>query len=151
MTGTNRRPISGITAVAGVAGSPIGHSLSPLIHNAWIEAAGIDAVYVAFAPPPDRFSHFAEGLRGGAVRGLNVTLPFKEAALGVAHEVGERAERAGAANLLIFNEDGSIVADNVDGLGLLGALVAQAPGFDAKAGPAVVMGAGGAARGAAAA
>jgi shikimate dehydrogenase len=80
-----------------------------------------------------------------------VTLPFKEAALSVAHEVGERAERAGAANLLIFNEDGSIVADNVDGLGLLGALAAQAPGFDPRSGPAVVMGAGGAARGAAAA
>jgi len=145
------RPITGATAVAGVAGSPITHSLSPLIHNAWIGAAGLDAVYVAFAPPPDRFSHFAEGLRGGAVRGLNVTLPFKEAALSVAHEVGERAERAGAANLLIFNEDGSIVADNVDGLGLLGALQAQAPGFDPEAGPVVVMGAGGAARGAASA
>lgn len=145
------RSITGATAVAGVAGSPIGHSLSPLIHNAWIGAAGIDAVFVAFAPPPDRFSHFAEGLRGGAVRGLNVTLPFKEAALSVAHEVGERAERAGAANLLIFNEDGSIVADNVDGLGMLGALASQAPGFDPKVGPSVVMGAGGAARGAASA
>jgi shikimate dehydrogenase len=144
------RSITGATAVAGVAGSPIAHSLSPLIHNAWIGAAGLDAVYVAFSPPPDRFSHFAEGLRGGAVRGLNVTLPFKEAALSVAHEVGERAERAGAANLLIFNEDGSIVADNVDGLGLLGALASHA-GFDPKAGPAVVMGAGGAARGAASA
>ncbi|HZZ69865.1 MAG TPA: shikimate dehydrogenase [Phenylobacterium sp.] len=145
------RSITGATAVAGVAGSPIAHSLSPLIQNAWIKAAGLDAVYVPFSPPPDRFSHFAEGLRGGAVRGLNVTLPFKEAALSVAHEVGERAERAGAANLLIFNEDGSIVADNVDGLGLLGALASQAPGFDPKAGPAVVMGAGGAARGAASA
>jgi shikimate dehydrogenase len=145
------RSITGATAVAGVAGSPIAHSLSPLIHNAWIEAAGLDAIYVPFSPPPDRFSHFAEGLRGGAVRGLNVTLPFKEAALSVAHEVGERAERAGAANLLIFNEDGSIVADNVDGLGLLGALASQAPGFDPKAGPAVVIGAGGAARGAASA
>ena len=145
------KTITGAAAVAGVAGFPIAHSLSPLIHNAWIEAAALDAVYVAFGPPSDRFSHFAEGLRGGAVRGLNVTLPFKEAALSVAHEVGERAERAGAANLLIFNEDGTIVADNVDGLGLLGALTAQAPGFDAAAGPAVVMGAGGAARGAAAA
>jgi len=145
------RQITGATAVAGVAGSPVSHSLSPLIHNAWIEAAGLDAVYVPFAPPADRFSHFAEGLRGGAVRGLNVTLPFKEAALGVAHEIGERAERAGAANLLIFNDDGSIVADNVDGLGLLGALAAQVPGFDPRAGPAVVMGAGGAARGAASA
>src|SRR5512143_2287803 len=129
MTGAHHRGITGATAVAGVAGSPISHSLSPIIQNAWIEAAGIDAVYVAFAPPPDRFDHFAEGLRGGAIRGLNVTLPFKEAALGVADEAGERAERAGAANLLIFNEDGSITADNVDGLGLLGALAAQAPGF----------------------
>jgi shikimate dehydrogenase len=144
-------PITGATAVAGVAGSPISHSLSPLIHNAWIEAAGIDAVYVAFSPPPDRFSHFAEGLRGGAVRGLNVTLPFKEAALGVADEVGQRAERSGAAILLIFNEDGTITADNVDGLGLLSALAAQAPGFDPRVGPAVVLGAGGAARGGAAA
>jgi shikimate dehydrogenase len=151
MTQTNRRPITGTTAVAGVAGAPISHSLSPLIHNAWIEAAGLDAVYVAFSPPADHFSHFAEGLRGGAIRGLNVTLPFKEAALSVAHEVGERAELAGAANLLIFNDDGSITADNVDGLGLLGALAAQAPGFDPRAGPAVVLGAGGAARGAAAA
>jgi shikimate dehydrogenase len=146
-----RQVITGATAVAGVAGFPIGHSLSPLIQNAWIEAAGLDAVFVAFSPPPDRFSHFAEGLRGGAIRGLNVTLPFKEAALSVAQEVGDRAELAGAANLLIFNEDGSITADNVDGLGLLGALVAQAPGFDPKAGPAVIVGAGGAARGAAAA
>ena len=145
------RPITGATAVAGVAGSPIGHSLSPLIQNAWIAAAGIDAVYVAFSPPPDRFSHFAEGLRGGAIRGLNVTLPFKEAALSVAQEVGQRAERAGAANLLIFNEDGTITADNVDGVGLLGALAAQAPGFDPQAGPAVILGAGGAARGGAAA
>ena len=145
------RTITGATAVAGVAGAPIGHSLSPLIHNAWIEAAGIDAVYVAFAPPADGFNHFAEGMRGGAIRGLNVTLPFKEAALSVAHEIGERAARAGAANLLIFNEDGSITADNVDGLGLLAALAAQAPGFDPQAGPAVILGAGGAARGAAAA
>jgi shikimate dehydrogenase len=151
MTHPNRKPITGATAVAGVAGSPITHSLSPLIHNAWIEAAGLDAVYVAFSPPADSFSHFAEGLRGGAIRGLNVTLPFKEAALSVAHEVGERAELAGAANLLIFNEDGSITADNVDGLGLLGALSAQAQGFDPRSGPAVVLGAGGAARGAAAA
>ena len=151
MTGSNRRPITGVTAVAGVAGSPIGHSLSPLIHNAWIDAADLDGVYVAFTPPPDRFGHFAEGLRGGAIRGLNVTLPFKEAALSVAHEIGERAELAGAANLLIFNEDGSITADNVDGLGLLGALITQAPGFDPHAGPAVVLGAGGAARGAASA
>jgi shikimate dehydrogenase len=144
-------PITGATVLAGVAGSPIAHSLSPLIHNAWIAAAGMDAVYVPFSPLPDAFPRFAEGLRGGSVRGLNVTLPFKEAALSVADQIGERADLAGAANLLIFNEDGTITADNVDGLGLMAAFKAQAPDFDAKAGPVVVLGAGGAARGAAAA
>jgi shikimate dehydrogenase len=145
------RKITGATAVAGVAGAPIRHSLSPLIHNAWIEAAGIDAVYVPFAPCGDDFIRFAEGLRGGVIRGLNVTLPFKEAALSVADEASERAELSGAANLLVFDGDGRITADNVDGLGLLGAFAAQAPDFDPKAGPVVIVGAGGAARGAGAA
>ena len=145
------RRITGATVVAGVAGSPVRHSLSPLIHNAWIEAAGLDAVYVPFSPPSDDFQRFAEGLRGGAIRGLNVTLPFKEAALSVADQASERANLAGAANLVVFDEDGRITVDNVDGLGLLAAFRAQQPGFDPAAGPAVVVGAGGAARGAAAA
>ena len=146
----NRR-ITGATIVAGVAGAPIRHSLSPLIHNAWIEAAGLDAVYVPFTPCGDDFHRFAEGLRGGVIRGLNVTLPFKEAALSISDEVSERAELAGAVNLLVFDQDGAIVGDNVDGLGLLGAFAAQAPDFNPKDGPVVIVGAGGAARGAAAA
>jgi shikimate dehydrogenase len=142
--------ITGATVVAGVAGSPVTHSLSPLIHNAWIEAAGLDAVYVPFAPPADGFTAFAAGLRGGAVRGLNVTAPFKEAALALATDPTDRALAAGAANLLVFEPDGRIIADNTDGAGLLGALALQAPGF-ALSGPVVILGAGGAARGAAAA
>lgn len=145
------RKITGATVVAGVAGAPVRHSLSPIIHNAWIEAAEIDAVYVPFAPCGDDFRRFAEGLRGGVIRGLNVTVPFKEAALSVADEVSQRAELAGAANLLVFDEDGRIIADNVDGLGLLAAFTAQVPDFDPKAGPVAIIGAGGAARGAAAA
>lgn len=145
------RQITGSTVVAGVAGNPVRHSLSPVIHNAWLEAAGIDGVYVAFAPPADTFAKFADGLRGGAIRGLNVTLPFKEAALSVASRATARAEAAEAANLLVFDADGTITADNTDGIGLLGAFAAQAPGFDPKAGPVVILGAGGAARGAAAA
>lgn len=145
------RKITGATAVAGVAGAPVRHSLSPIIHNAWIQAAGIDAVYVPFSPCGDDFTRFAEGLRGGVIRGLNVTLPFKEAALSVSDEISERAERAGAVNLLVFDDDGRITGDNVDGLGLLGAFEAQVPGFDPKQGPVVIIGAGGAARGAAAA
>ena len=139
------------TIVAGVAGAPVRHSLSPLIHNAWLEAAGLDGVYVAFAPHQDRFRAFAEGLRGGAIRGLNVTIPFKEQALAVADMSSGLAKAAGAANLLLFHEDGRIEARNTDGEGLLRAIEVQAPGFDIAAGPVTVMGAGGAARGAVAA
>ena len=120
--------ITGAAVVAGVVGSPVTHSLSPLIHNAWIEAAGLDAVYVPFAPPADGFTRFVAGLRGGAVRGLNVTVPFKEAALALATKASERAQRAGAANLLLFEAAGVIVADNTDGFGMLAALAEQAPG-----------------------
>jgi len=148
---TAEKKISGSTIVAGVAGAPVAHSLSPLIHNAWIEAAGLDAVYVAFAPPADGFAGFATGLRGGAIRGLNVTVPFKETALALADRCSDRALAAGAANLLVFEHGGAITADNTDGLGLFAALEQQAPGFDVTAGAVVILGAGGAARGAAAA
>jgi len=143
--------ISGKTVVAGVVGRPVAHSLSPILHNAWLKAAGIDGVYVAFAPDAHGFERLAAGFRGGAIRGLNVTLPFKEAALRVADQVSEAAERAAAANVLLFEPDGRILADNTDGLGLLRAFAVQAPRWDAGAGPVTVLGAGGAARGAAAA
>ncbi len=143
--------ITGRTIVAGVAGSPVTHTLSPLLHNAWLRAAGIDAVYVAFSPAVARFGDFARGLRRGAVRGLNVTVPFKLEALALADSRTARAEAAGAANVLVFEDDGAIVADNTDGEGLLAAFAEQAVGFDPTAGPTIVLGAGGAARGAAAA
>ena len=143
--------ISGAAIVGGVCGAPIKHSMSPLIHNAWIQAAGLDAVYAPFAPRPEDFETFVNGFRGGAIRGLNVTIPFKERALACADTASDLARMAGAANLLIFAEDGAIHADNTDGLGLLGAIAAQAPGFDVTAAPVVILGAGGAARGAVAA
>ena len=143
--------LSGAAIIAGVCGAPIRHSMSPLIHNAWIAAAGLDAAYVPFAPREDRFETFVDGLRGGAIRGLNVTIPFKERALAVADSASDLARMAGAANLLTFEADGTIRADNTDGPGLLGAIAAQAPGFDIAAAPVVILGAGGAARGAVAA
>jgi shikimate dehydrogenase len=141
--------ISGRTLVAGVVGSPIRHSLSPLLHNAWLGEAGVDAVYVAFESTPERFGAFARGLRGGAIRGLNVTAPFKEAALALADLASDAARQAGSANVLVFHADGTIEADNTDGVGLLAAFAEGAPGFDPRRGPVVIFGAGGAARGAA--
>lgn len=143
--------ISGAARVAGVAGAPIAHSLSPLIHNAWLDAAGLDGAYVPFAPSAAGFDAFVQGLRGGVITGLNITLPFKEAALVLADAPTAAAQAAGAANLLLFALDGRILADNTDGMGLLAAFAEQAPGFDPTAAPVVILGAGGAARGAAAA
>ena len=124
--------ITGRTIVAGVAGRPVAHSLSPILHNAWLQAAGIDAVYVAFPVDAHGFDRFVQGLRGGPVRGLNVTLPFKEAALRLADRASEAAQRAAAANVLTFEDDGRILADNTDGVGLLRAFEAQAPRWDVK-------------------
>lgn len=143
--------ITGAARVAGVCGQPIAHSMSPVLHNAWLAAARIDGAYVPFGPAEDRFEAFVEGLRGGVVRGLNVTIPFKERALAVADDASDLARLAGAANLLVMRGDGSIFADNTDGPGLLAAIAVQAPGFDIAASPVVILGAGGAARGAAAA
>uniref|UniRef100_B0T6D0 Shikimate dehydrogenase (NADP(+)) n=1 Tax=Caulobacter sp. (strain K31) TaxID=366602 RepID=B0T6D0_CAUSK len=143
--------VTGAAIVAGVCGRPIRHSMSPVIHNAWIAAAGLNAAYVPFAPGEDNFETFVEGLRGGAIRGLNVTIPFKEQALARADRRSDLARLAGAANLLVFETDGAIVADNTDGPGLIDAIAIQAPGFDLASSPVVILGAGGAARGAAAA
>ncbi len=147
--------ISGQTLVAGVVGWPVRHSMSPLIHNHWLQAGGIDGVYVAFSPPPAGFSAFASGMRCGAIRGLNVTLPFKEQALalasGAADQVSDLARLSGAANLVLFDTDGTVRVDNTDGEGLLYAFARQAPSLNLTSGPVVILGAGGAARGAAAA
>jgi shikimate dehydrogenase len=143
--------LSGKTRLAGVVGQPIAHSMSPVLHNAWLAAAGIDGVYVALAVAEDRFDGFIEGMRGGSLAGLNVTLPFKGRALALADDATHRARLAQAANVLVFAPDGAIFADNTDGLGLLGAFAVQAPGFDPQAGPVVILGAGGGAQGAAAA
>ena len=137
--------------VAGIAGHPVVHSLSPVIHSAWIAALGLDAVYVPFRVPPDGFEKFARGMRGGAVRGINVTAPFKEAALAASDTADGAALAAGSANVLLFDADGHVEARSTDGLGMLAAFAEQAPDVALDRGPAVVLGAGGAARAAVAA
>jgi shikimate dehydrogenase len=146
-----RASINGATLVAGVVGAPVTHSLSPLIHNAWLDVARCNGVYVPFSSNPSRFESFVQGMRGGALRGLNVTLPFKQRALELADTADLAAKAAGAANLLLFHDNGSVEARNTDGIGLLAAFAEQAPQWRPSAGPVVMLGAGGAARGAVAA
>ena len=143
--------VSGRAMVAGVIGRPIGHSLSPRLHGAWIDALGLDALYAPFEPGEGGFARLVGGLCAGGVRGVNVTLPFKEEALALADVRSEAAEAAGAANLLLFRPDGRMEADNTDGVGLLQAFAEQAPAVDLTSGPVVILGAGGASRGALAA
>lgn len=138
-----------MTIRAGVAGQPIAHSLSPLIHGAWIEAAGLDAVYSPHGPADAAgFAALIDRMRDGEIRGLNVTAPFKEQALALADEVGPVARDCGSANLLVF-EGGRLKADSTDGEGLLGALAEQAPTLSLSGAAVVILGAGGAARAAA--
>lgn len=135
-----------MTIRAGVAGWPIAHSLSPVIHGAWIRAAGLDAAYTAIGPETDdRFRDLIEQVRQGALRGLNVTAPYKEIALALADEASDTARACGSANLL-WREGGVLRAGSTDGYGLMAALAEQAPALQGSGRVAVVLGAGGAAR-----
>lgn len=137
--------------VAGVAGNPIGHSLSPAIHRAWIAAAELDADYRPFEPADAAdFDRLLDSGRAGELRGLNVSAPFKEQALVRADLASRTASACGSANLLLF-EDGRLRADSTDGAGLVAALSEQAPDLRLPSCRAVVLGAGGAARAAVAA
>ncbi|MBU1347183.1 MAG: NAD(P)-binding domain-containing protein [Alphaproteobacteria bacterium] len=147
----SRACVTGAAKVGGIAGNPIAHSLSPVVHNAWIAAAGLDAVYAPFAPRDAAgFEALVAVGRAGLLAGINVTAPFKEQAFALADTASETARISGSANILAFR-DGSVHADSTDGLGLLRALREQAPDLSLAGSPVVMLGAGGAARAAVAA
>jgi shikimate dehydrogenase len=131
--------------VAGVMGWPVSHSRSPRLHGHWLRRYGIAGHYVPLAVAPEAFDLAFRGLAALGFAGANVTLPHKERALALADAATPRARRIGAANTLVLR-DGGVEADNTDGFGFLENLRQCAPGWRAGAGPAVVLGAGGAAR-----
>jgi shikimate dehydrogenase len=131
---------------AGVIGNPISHSLSPKLHGHWLRRYGIDGSYDALQVTEDALERTLRSLPAQGYVGVNVTLPHKVAVLQIADQLTDRATLIGAANTLTFKDDGRIFADNTDGYGFLENLRQGAPGWDAKSGPAVVFGAGGAAR-----
>lgn len=138
--------ITGRVRLGGVAGNPIGHSLSPVLHNAWLEAGAVDGSYVAFQPnDPNGFRTLVAAGRAGLIHGLNVTAPFKEQAFALADDIAPAAKATGSANILVF-DNGRVRADSADGAGVLYALAEQAPSFDLKGAHVVMLGAGGAAR-----
>lgn len=131
--------------LAGVVGRPVGHSRSPRLHRHWLARHGIAGDYVALEVAEGDLAEVLRALPKAGFRGVNVTVPHKLAALRIADEATDRARRIGAANLLVF-EGGRILADNTDGEGFVASLRQGAPGWDPAAGPAAVLGAGGAAR-----
>lgn len=137
--------VSAKARVSGVLGWPIGHSLSPPLHGYWLERYRIDGAYLPLPVRPEKLGVALNGLVAAGFAGANVTIPHKEAALAAADEADPLAKRIGAANTLIFRE-GKILAINSDAFGFMENLRAAAPDWRAAAGPATVLGAGGAAR-----
>lgn len=133
------------TVVVGVIGHPIEHSFSPRMHNAAIEALGLNWCYVAFHVLPDRVGDAIQGMRGLNIRGLNVTVPHKQAVMPFLDEISEEARAVGAVNT-ISKEDGRLIGYNTDVYGILTSL-REAAGLERLPEKTVVLGAGGAARG----
>jgi shikimate dehydrogenase len=138
--------ISGKAKLAGVIGWPVGHSRSPRLHGFWLERFGIDGAYVPLAVKPEDFPDVIRALPLMGFRGANLTVPHKEMAVGLVDVVEPLAWRIGAVNTLVIRDDGSIEGRNTDAFGFLENLRRGAPGWVPASGPAVVVGAGGAAR-----
>ncbi len=132
--------------LAAVIGHPVAHSRSPALHNYWLKRYGIKGHYIPLDIAPLDLPRLLRTLPELGFVGCNVTIPHKEAILQIADVVTDRAALIGAANTLIFRKDGKIHADNTDGSGFIANLRQNAPHWAPASGPAVVLGAGGAAR-----
>lgn len=132
--------------LAGVVGSPVAHSRSPQLHGHWLHRYGLKGFYIPLDVAPDDLEMVLRTLPKAGFVGVNITVPHKEQALKIADEQTDRSIAIGAANTLLFREDGSILADNTDGFGFIHNLRQGAPDWQPAAGPAAVLGAGGAAR-----
>ncbi len=133
---------------AGVIGWPVAHSLSPVLHGYWLKQYGIDGSYEKIPAAPDEFAATIERLRAEGYAGVNVTVPHKQAAFERAEMRNPNARLTGAANLLVFTKEGKIGADNTDGTGLIDSLEPELGGAVLGGRSIVLLGAGGAARGA---
>ncbi len=134
-----------MTARCFVAGSPIAHSRSPLIHGYWIAERSLDATYERIETTPETLGALLGRVRTGEFRGGNLTVPLKEAALPLLDRITPEAEAMGAVNTVMMR-DGALLGANTDVPGFFAHLDHAAAGWDAQPRPAVVLGAGGAAR-----
>jgi len=132
--------------LAGVLGNPIAQSKSPRLHSHWLQKYGLQGHYVPLHVTNENLETVVRAMPKMGFVGANVTLPHKIALLKFADHISDRATLIGAANTLTFTEDGRILADNTDGYGFMANIRQNAPDWDPRTGPAVILGAGGAAR-----
>lgn len=137
--------LSGKARVAGVMGWPVGHSRSPRLHGYWLNKYGIDGAYIPMAVPPERLEQALRALPALGLRGTNITVPHKEAALQVCDAIDPLARRIGAVNTIVVGPDGALNGSNTDAFGLIENL-REGSDWRATDGPVVILGAGGAAR-----
>lgn len=133
--------------IAGLLGWPVAHSRSPVIHNHWLREHGLAGRYVLFPVPPERVGDAVRGLAALSLRGCNVTTPHKQAVMPFLDRVDPLARRVGAVNTIVVEADGSLSGLNNDGNGYVQSVRDAKPGWRPDAGPVVLVGAGGAARG----
>lgn len=138
--------VSHTFVLAGVMGWPIAHSRSPVIHGHWIEQLGLRGAYVPLAVNPVNLPDALKGLSALGFAGCNLTLPHKVDALNSVHALDPVAQQIGAVNTVIVQADGSLRGTNTDAFGYIQSLREAQPHWRADSGPAVVLGAGGAAR-----
>ncbi len=133
---------------AGVIGWPVAHSRSPKLHGFWLQQYGLAGRYDKLPVPPEDLAAFIADLpKEPGFRGVNVTIPHKVAVLPMMDAVDAVARRIGAVNTVVVQPDGSLHGSNTDAFGFLESLKADAPaGWRPDAGPALVLGAGGASR-----
>lgn len=135
-----------IIPLAGVIGNPISHSKSPRMHKYWLQKYDLPGDYVPLHVAEDDLEKVIRAMPKMGFVGANVTIPHKVNVMAIADQVSDRATLVGAANTLIFKNDGKIYADNTDGYGFMANIRQAVPDWNPSAGPAAVFGAGGAAR-----
>lgn len=132
--------------LAGVIGSPISHSKSPQLHRHWLVTYGLRGHYIPMDISSTDLPDAIRMLPKLGFVGINVTIPYKEKVLEFADQITDRATLIGAANTLTFRPDGRLIADNTDGFGFMENIRNSVPDWNPKAGPAAILGAGGASR-----
>jgi shikimate dehydrogenase len=140
MDGVSRGRISGKTGLLALVGQPVGHSLSPAMHNAAFAADGLDFVYVCLDVDPDELPAAVRGLEALKLRGFNVTMPHKRAMIPLVDELDESARVSGAVNTVVI-EDYGLRGFNTDGGGMV--MACQEAGIELSGKSVLLLGAGG--------